>query len=243
MRILVVADVHSNLAALRAVIADADSGGAIDRIWCLGDTVGYGPEPNECVEVLRLYPLRATAGNHDLAAAGLLSTEDFNLYAAEAVGWTSTQLNDEARAWLSSLPNTLIDGDFTLVHGALTDPIWDYLITQRDAERHLNLQKTPYGLVGHSHLPLTFLRLGRALRGTPLSDGDIITLNGITFVANPGSVGQPRDGDPRAAYAIVDTDASYISFHRVIYDIEATQKKIVAAGLPEYLAERLEKGR
>jgi predicted phosphodiesterase len=168
VRTLVVADVHSNLAALRAVIADAEIGGAIDRIWCLGDAVGYGPEPNDCIEVLRSYPLTAIAGNHDLAASGLMSTEDFNPYAAEAVVWTGTQLNDDARAWLSSLPNTLIDGDFTLVHGALTDPIWAYLISQRDAERHLKLQKTRYGLVGHSHLPLTFLRLGRGLRGTPI---------------------------------------------------------------------------
>jgi diadenosine tetraphosphatase ApaH/serine/threonine PP2A family protein phosphatase len=243
VRTLIVADVHANLAALRAVIADAEAGSPVDRIWCLGDTVGYGAQPNECIEVLRSYPLMAITGNHDLAAVGLLGTEDFNLSAAEAIEWTARRLNDDARAWLSSLPDRFIDGDFTLVHGALTDPIWDYLISQRAADRHLKLQKTRYGLVGHSHVALTFLRIGRGSRGTRLSDGDMITLSGMKFVANPGSVGQPRDDDPRAAYAIVDTDASYISFHRVTYDIEATQKKIIDAGLPDYLAERLETGR
>src|SRR5262249_18794961 len=125
----------------------------------------------------------------------------------------------------------------------LTDPIWEYLLNQGDAKRHLDKQRTPYGLVGHSHMALTFVRKGRHLDGIPLDDGATIQLDKTRFVANPGSVGQPRDGDPRAAYAVLDSDAARISFHRVEYDIAATQAAIVAAGLPGYLAERLARGR
>ncbi len=243
VRTLIVADVHSNLNALQAVVADAESGGAIDAVWSLGDVVGYGPEPNRCIEILRSYPLTAIAGNHDEAASGRIDTEEFNPNAAAAAEWTIGNLTDDARDWLRTLPETAIEGDFTLVHGALTDPIWQYLLNQRDAKRHLDMQRTPYGLVGHSHMPLTFVKKGRGIDGTPLSDRDTIELQNTSFVANPGSVGQPRDGDPRAAYAILDTSAAKISFRRVAYDIAATQAAMMAVGLPPSLAERLSRGR
>jgi diadenosine tetraphosphatase ApaH/serine/threonine PP2A family protein phosphatase len=240
MRALVVADIHANLGAFQAVLRDAEAHGAIDAVWCLGDTVGYGAEPDACVELLRSYPHVAIAGNHDLAVLDLSLTADFNSSAAAAVHWTAEHLGDEAKQWLAGLPRVVVTADdFTLAHGSLVDPVWHYLVTNRDAEAHLGLQQTPYGLVGHSHFPLVFLEQGNG--GDSFDDA--LALDGTRFVANPGSTGQPRDGDPRAAYAIVDTEARLLRFHRTEYDIPATQRKILDAGLPEFLALRLALGR
>ena len=239
MRALVVADVHANLDALDAVLRDAEAQGGFEAVWCLGDTVGYGAEPEACIDRLRGYSLEAIAGNHDLAAIGAITTTDFNPHAAAAARWTAQHLSDEHRAWLEALPQVLVTLDeFTLTHGSLIDPVWEYLVYPETAAAHLQRQTTPYGFVGHSHLPLVFFEDG-AQPGTI----ETLGLGGTRFVANPGSVGQPRDGDPRAAYAIVDTTARQVSFRRVDYDIASAQRKIRAAGLPEWLAARLANGR
>ena len=243
MRVVVVADVHANLGALQAVVRAAEAGGAIDGVWCLGDTVGYGAEPGACIALLRSYPLRAIAGNHDLAAVGVVSTDTFNPFAAEAARWTSLELSDFDKAWIQALPRTLVEGDFTLAHGTLRDPVWEYLMDSEQAAEHLAVQTTPYGLVGHTHVPMVFLEdTARDAHEDPPEDGTL-QLGPRRFVCNVGSVGQPRDGDSRAAYGLLDTSERTLAFCRAEYDIEATQAKIVEAGLPFYLAERLSHGR
>jgi diadenosine tetraphosphatase ApaH/serine/threonine PP2A family protein phosphatase len=205
VRVVIVADVHSNLPALRAVFADAEAGGAIGGVWCLGDTVGYGAEPGACIALLKGYSLRAIAGNHDLAAVGVVSTDTFNPYAADAARWTAQELSSEDKAWIESLPRTLIEGEFTLAHGTLNDPVWEYLMDSEQAAEHLAAQTTPYGLVGHTHVPIVFMEdEPREAREHPPEDGTL-ALGPRRFVCNVGSVGQPRDGDPRAAYGLLDT--------------------------------------
>jgi diadenosine tetraphosphatase ApaH/serine/threonine PP2A family protein phosphatase len=243
MRILVVADVHANLAAFETVIAAAEKGGAIDNIWSLGDIVGYGPQPCECIALLRSYDHVAVIGNHDSAAIGAIGLQDFNPIAASAASWTRTTLSGDDVRWLRDLPQTAIEGEFTLTHGSLRDPIWDYLLSTSLAETHLQRQTTPYGLVGHSHIPIAFFETETGASGVALSDGTTFDLTGESFVANPGGLGQPRDGDPRACYAIVDTDAKRIEFRRIEYDIEKTQEKMRELHLPPYLVDRLARGR
>jgi predicted phosphodiesterase len=241
MKIAVVADVHSNLEAFEAVLQDARDHGGFDLCWSLGDLVGYGPDPGACIRLLQGMPHVAIAGNHDYAATGAIGTEDFNPYAAEAARWTAAQLTLEEQVWLAALSAVQIEGEFTLAHGSLKDPVWDYLMSSEGAAEHLSHQTTPYGLVGHTHLPSVFF----AGRNGSAEVGDVIDtpLDGQRFVANPGSAGQPRDGDPRAAYALLDTDARRLHFRRVPYDIAVTQAKMRAVGLPQFLIERLSRGR
>lgn len=236
MRILVVADVHSNLEAFQAVIAAA---GAFDSVWCLGDIVGYGPDPSACIGLLQSYPHLAVAGNHDIAAAAGAGLEEFNPYAAAAARWTSARLTPEEKVWLLGLPQVTEQGEFTLVHGSLRAPLWDYIFAAPEAAAQLAAQRTAYSLVGHTHVPMLFTAGGTARP----SDGVAVPLGGERFVANPGSVGQPRDGDARAAYAVIDTQAGQLTFHRVAYDYALTQAKMKTAGLPVFLAERLAQGR
>ena len=244
MRIAIVADIHANLAAFEAVLRHAEAAGGLDALWCLGDTVGYGPHPNECIALLRRYEHRAVAGNHDLAACGRMGTGEFNEAAAEAVGWTEGQLTDASRAYLRELPLVVCEGDFTLVHGSLRSPEWEYLLSSEHALAHFELQNTLYGLVGHSHLPFFYLeRGGKPPSVHPAPDGEQVELEEERLILNPGGVGQPRDGDPRAAYALYDGDAGGITFHRVEYDIAATQQAMEAARLPYWLTERLTYGR
>jgi diadenosine tetraphosphatase ApaH/serine/threonine PP2A family protein phosphatase len=243
MRIAVVADVHANLEAFQAVLEHAASGGEIDEVWSLGDVVGYGPDPTACIALLHTYPQISIAGNHDYAATGAIGTEDFNPYAAEAARWTSRQLSLEDQLWLSNLSAVHIEGEFTLAHGSLLDPIWDYLTSHDGVREHLSHQATPYCLVGHSHLPQLYTEGQTRVLQDSAADGERVELGNRRLVINPGSVGQPRDGDPRAAYCVIDTDARQIEFHRVSYDVELTQAKMRAVGLPEYLAQRLEEGR
>lgn len=239
MRILIVADVHANLAALDAVIADA---GTVDAVWCLGDVVGYGPQPVECIDRLREFDLVAIAGNHDLAAAGAVGVEMFNPLAREAALWTKQTLPESYLDYLRTLPPSTVVGDFTLVHGSLKDPVWDYLVSSDAARTHFRGQSTRYSLVGHSHLPLGFA--DDALDdGSAIADGDRLPLGEDRWVANPGSVGQPRDGDPRAAYAVLDDEVGVLTFHRVAYHIELTQALMREAGLPQPLVDRLARGR
>ncbi len=242
MRALIVADVHANLEAFEAVIADARAQGWVDAIWSLGDIVGYGPQPTECVALLRDFTYLAIAGNHDLAAIDAIGLEEFNSLAAQSAAWTKAQLSEHDRAWLAGLPRTVIEDDFTLVHGSLSDPVWDYLTTSADAAANFQLQTTPYCLIGHSHLPLAFVEIGGKVTGSRLSGSTTIELGEERMVANPGGLGQPRDGDPRACYALLDTDTRRLDFRRVQYEFEKTQAKMREAGLPKFLIERLQRG-
>ena len=243
MRALAVADIHANLAAFEAVLADAASYGGFDAIWCLGDIVGYGPEPAACIELLREQAHAAIAGNHDLAVIERLSTAEFNPSGQAAIEWTKGVLKEAELDYLRALPSVVSEADFTLVHGSLVDPVWEYLISSETAADHLALQETHFGLVGHSHLPLVFFEAEGGVRGGRLEEGFVLPLTQARFVANVGGLGQPRDGDPRAAYGIVDTEARELSLHRVAYDIERTQARMRAVGLPKFLSERLEHGR
>jgi diadenosine tetraphosphatase ApaH/serine/threonine PP2A family protein phosphatase len=244
MRIAILSDVHSNLAALQAVLRHAETDAALDGVWCLGDIVGYGAEPSETIAALRARPLTAVSGNHDLAAIGAIDVDEFNPVAAEAALWTAEQLSDDERAFLGSLPPTVIAGEFTLVHGSLRAPEWEYLLDAEAADAHFALQTTPYGLVGHSHLQFWVEdRDGGAPTFHRATDGARLQLGDRRLIINPGSAGQPRDGDPRVGYVLYDEAAATVTWHRVAYDIAATQKKILGVGLPEFLAERLAAGR
>jgi diadenosine tetraphosphatase ApaH/serine/threonine PP2A family protein phosphatase len=243
MRILVVADIHSNLPALEAVIAAAGAGGPIDRVWCLGDVVGYGPNPAECIELLRQFDNATIAGNHDLAVAGIIGIEDFNPLAAAAITWTKGRLTEGHQAWLRGLPQIVVEEDFTLAHGSLRDPVWDYLLSPSLAEVNFRRQETPYCLVGHSHMPIAFRDQDGSIEGIVLDDGMTFELDGTQFVANPGGLGQPRDGDRRSCYAVLDTTAKTLTFRRVEYDVERVQASMREAYLPPHLIERLSRGR
>ncbi len=242
MRTLIISDVHSNIEALTTVIADAEAGGAVGAIWCTGDLVGYGPDPVAVIALLRESKTIAVAGNHDLVACGQMGVEEFNPVAAEAALWTRDQLTPDEQAYLAGLPLVHTEGAFTLVHGSLRHPDWEYLLTPEQALDQFALQTTPHSIVGHSHLsfyvnesqPPLFLRA---------RDRDTVALETTRLILNPGSSGQPRDGDPRASYMLYDDAAATVTWHRVAYDIAATQRKILATGLPAWLGERLEKGK
>lgn len=243
MRAALVADVHGNLVAFEAVLADADARGGFDELWSLGDVVGYGPRPAECIDLLRSLPHRAVVGNHDLAACGALGVEEFNAAAARAALWTRAALDDERRRWLAGLPQVERAGDFTLVHGTLRRPVWEYLVSAEAAGAHFALQETPYSAVGHSHLPFVALERRQGPVLLLQEDGAELQLGPARVIVNPGGAGQPRDGDPRAAYALYDSEARAVRFYRVAYDIGATQRQMEAAGLPRWLIERLAFGR
>jgi diadenosine tetraphosphatase ApaH/serine/threonine PP2A family protein phosphatase len=241
MRIAIISDVHANVEALTAVLNDADEHGA-GQIWCLGDTVGYRPEPSAVLALLRQRDVVMVAGNHDLAACGKMGVDEFNPVAGQAALWTRDVLSVDERSFLGSLPLRCVTGDFTLVHGTLRQPEWEYLLTPEQASAQFDLQRTRYSLVGHTHVPM----LVRETEGAPVMRRVVpdatIELADTRLILNPGGVGQPRDGDPRAPYMLYDESTAAISFHRVPYDIAETQRKIRAAGLPEFLASRLERG-
>jgi diadenosine tetraphosphatase ApaH/serine/threonine PP2A family protein phosphatase len=240
VRAALIADVHANLVAFEAVLAHARAHGGFDEVWCLGDIVGYGPRPAECIDLLRQLPHRAVAGNHDLAACGAMGVEEFNDAAARAALWTRERLDDERKRWLASLPHVERAGDFTLVHGTLRWPIWEYLLSEQQAAAQLALQETPYSAVGHSHLP--FVAVEEAGRGVALRRvraGEVVALAGKRAILNPGGVGQPRDGDPRAAYAVYDAEEGSVRFYRLPYDVAATQRQMEEARLPRWLIDRL----
>jgi predicted phosphodiesterase len=242
----ILADIHSNLSALEAVLADIKTRGGTDDIWCLGDIVGYGPDPHRCIEVLTAYHLICIAGNHDRAAIGKLNTSDFNPEAAEAVRWTSLQLKSEDILFLGELPLVIENGEFTLAHGSPREPVWEYVLSSDDAEQNLGYFKTPYCFIGHSHIPMVFEfnspRSGTKLTFDSDNFGGEIKLADARLILNPGSVGQPRDRDPRAGYAIYDSDARTVRLFRVEYDIAATQMRMRQAGLPSRLISRLSSG-
>ena len=242
MRITLISDVHSNLVALEAVLADAEARGA-EAIWNLGDTVGYGPDPNGVVARLAEVGAVSVLGNHDAVATGQMGTEWFNAVAAEAAEWTRAHLAPEAASYLAALGEVVREGEWSLAHGTLRDPLREYLITEEAAEAHFRQQETPYSAVGHTHVPLV-VRLGASgVEGaTPVAGRETALGDGLLCV-NPGSVGQPRDGDPRASYALVDEAAGTVTHHRVAYDVGETERRMARAGLPPELAERLRFGR
>jgi diadenosine tetraphosphatase ApaH/serine/threonine PP2A family protein phosphatase len=243
MRYAIISDIHSNLVALEAVMQHMEAQGAVDEVWCLGDLVGYGPEPNQCIQLLRRYPHRCIAGNHDWAAIGRIDTSDFNPDAAAANRWTAQQLTAESRAYLEALPLTLRQADFTLAHGSPRDPIWEYLLSQTAALASFRHFEGPYCLVGHSHVPLLFhLDQETRLSLRRLPEGQPFRLGEGRWIINPGSVGQPRDGDPRAAYLVYDEEASTFQHFRLPYDVGRTQQRMLELGLPPFLAERLSYG-
>lgn len=248
MRVLLLSDIHSNYQALTAVVRDARGRGPVDAIWNLGDTVGYGPDPGRCIQLLRGEGAVTVPGNHDLAAVGRIPLRDFNHYAAEACRWTTTQLSAEETAYLGSLPLRQEQGPFTLVHGSPREPVWEYLASDELAVANLAHFTTPCCLVGHTHIPLVFVLehsdsgpvRSRALRPAP---GEAFALARQRCIYNPGSVGQPRDRDPRASYALYDSDAQTLTHYRVPYDVAATQQRMASVGLPDYLILRLAEGR
>jgi predicted phosphodiesterase len=245
VRIAIIADVHSNLEALETVLRHAEGENALGQVWCLGDIVGYGPDPAACIGRLGGFDLRCVPGNHDHAAVGLLPTDDFNRDAAAAAHWTAGQLSPEERHYLENLPHVVEEGDFTLVHGTLRWPIWEYLYSPEAALAHLQRQQTPFGLVGHTHVPMAVVEDEASQEGCRmyyLEAGTTVKLAGGRLVINPGGVGQPRDGDRRASYAVYDSDARTITLHRLEYDIAATQEKMEAAKLPRWLISRLSIG-
>ncbi|MFC1926488.1 metallophosphoesterase family protein [Chloroflexota bacterium] len=244
MRYALISDIHSNLNALQAVLKDIAARGGVDRFWCLGDIVGYGPDPRECIELLRRHDHLCIAGNHDWVAIGKADLADFNPDAAIACLWTEQQLRPEDVDYLAALPLTLNEDDFTLVHGSPRQPMWEYLLSTTSARANLEHFQTKVCLIGHSHRQLMFESSGdkgdcllRELKlEIPLKLGE------SRVIINPGSIGQPRDGDQRASYAIYDSADNTICFYRVPYDIDATRQKIIEHGLPLRLATRLSYG-
>lgn len=244
MKIAILGDIHSNLAAFEAVLQDIEGRGGLDKIWCLGDVVGYGPDPHECIALLRQHEHVCVAGNHDWAAIGKMDISDFNSAAAHACHWTSQQLDEKDKKYLRALKTTIIQQDFTLVHGSPREPVWEYLLPLAidAAEDNFSHFKTPFCLVGHSHVPLIFESIDSSTIYRVFEDGVSLELGTNRLIINPGGVGQPRDGDPRASYALYDDEARVVYQHRVEYDIQATQKKMQEHDLPVSLVKRLSYG-
>ena len=246
MRALIVSDIHSNLEALNAVIADAIERGGFDIIWCLGDSVGYGPDPGACLELLQSYPLVAVAGNHDRAALNVRESADFNNAAAVAANWTAQKLTAEDRSFLTDLPLVTTGDAFTLVHGSLRAPLREYLLNEEAAAGTFGLLDTQFCLVGHSHIPFLCIENQEGPMFVQFSEDAIFDLGERRLIANPGSVGQPRDYDPRPSYALFCREEGAVNGslerHRVEYDRRKTQEKMRQAGLPSNLIERLDHG-
>jgi diadenosine tetraphosphatase ApaH/serine/threonine PP2A family protein phosphatase len=241
MRILVISDIHANLTALEAVLADAAS---FDAVWCLGDLVGYGPDPNECIQLVCQLPgLVCLIGNHDAAVIGLIDIGSFNQEARAAVRWTQRVLTEASEAYLRSLPEIHVAGEVTLAHGSPRQPVWEYLLDTRTATQNFAYFSTPFCFVGHSHLPVLF-QMNDGWRHADLAVPEALRCYEMIprAIFNPGSVGQPRDRDPRAAYAIYDSEAMTWTLRRVAYEIPAVQERMLSAGLPDRHIVRLSAG-
>jgi diadenosine tetraphosphatase ApaH/serine/threonine PP2A family protein phosphatase len=243
MRYAILADIHSNLAAFQAVLEDISIKGGVDEIWCLGDIVGYGPEPRQCIELVRKFCSVCVVGNHDLAAIGKMELSYFNPAAAEACLWTAGQLNPVDTRYLGDLPLKAERDSFLLVHGSPVDPAMEYIISASIAAKNFASFTNRFCLVGHSHIPVAFREEGDTPRTIRLTVGVGLVLHRQRLIINPGSVGQPRDGDPRASYAIYDSEGLMLRLYRVEYNIGATQDRMMQANLPVHLITRLEQGR
>ena len=243
MRYAIIADIHANLAAFKAVLKDIEEKGDINEIWCLGDIVGYGPEPAECIKLLRKLNPVCVSGNHDLGAAGKLDMALFNPLAAEACLWTAKQLSAADILYLTELPATVKKGNFLLAHGSPKDPSLEYIMSPSIAQRNFDAFEEFYCLVGHTHLPVAYKEEEKSVSTVNLKPEIGLVMIEHRIIINPGAVGQPRDGDPRASYAIYDSEGQILRNYRVEYDIRATQDKMMQAGLPIQLVTRLEQGK
>lgn len=241
MRILIISDIHANLEALQAVI---DAAGEVDAAWCLGDVVGYGPSPNECVDLVQQLPnLICLMGNHDAAAIGIGETESFNPEARLSIEWQQEQLTEASQEFLQQTRERQQAGDYTLVHGSPRQPLFEYLLDTESAALSFQYFQGNFSLVGHTHIPVIFKQSPVMERVTlSIPDPESVTQLQPRSIINPGSVGQPRDRDPRAAYAILDDERDQWSFRRVEYPVDKVQEKMKAAGLPERHIIRLESG-
>lgn len=245
MRYLLISDIHANLAAFEVVLEDAK--GQYDKVWCLGDMVGYGPNPNECVELLLTLDHLCLAGNHDWAVLDKLDMDDFNADAKWVSLWSREQLTDKVFNYLDQLPVALIEEEFyTLVHASPRHPIWEYTLSPKIAQPNFRHFRTPYCFVGHTHQPVVFQEAetpGEMCRGwVPQFNQDAWELGERRLIINPGSVGQPRDGDPRAAYAILDVATKTLENRRVDYPVAQTQQKMKELNFPNRLWKRLALG-
>ncbi len=241
MKVLVISDIHGNRTALEAVLRTA---GQVDAVWCLGDLIGYGPDPNDCVAIIRDLPnLVCLRGNHDSAVIGLTERSKFNYAAQEVLQWTAEQLNPSHHHYLRGLDPRVDLDQVTLAHGSPRDPIWEYIMDVYTAYTNFQYFSTPICFVGHSHLPVVYTKLQDKdhAKVSFSRDRQVLHIDGRTIL-NPGSVGQPRDHDPRAAFAIYDTDQHTWTQYRVAYEISAVQKRMVKAGLPVEYIQRLDLG-
>jgi predicted phosphodiesterase len=241
VRVAVLSDIHANLHALEAVLAAVEDD-APDEVWFLGDLVGYGPRPNRCRALLEPRAAVSLVGNHDLGAIGRIDLDWFSPEAATSARWTSTVLEPETEAFLGSLQPKGEREKAALFHASPRDAVWEYVLSPEVALASLQATEAPLVLVGHSHVPLAIALEGKSVHGGLAEGGADVDLGDARWLLNPGSVGQPRDGDPRAAYLDLDLDAGRASFRRVEYPVEATQREIRDRGLPETLAARLEHG-
>ncbi len=242
MRILVISDIHANLTAFETVVNHAK--GQWDFVWCLGDVVGYGPDPNECVELLNTMPHLCLAGNHDWAALGRLDVRTFNPDARRAVEWTQDTLTPANVAYLEALPVTFVIGDYTLVHASPREPVWEYVLEPLVAALNFPHFETPYCLCGHTHQPVIYEMVGENgdTRAREPRYGQPFDMARKRQIINPGSIGQPRDQNPDSAYAILDLEKGTFEHRRLAYDIADVQKRMRQHNLPERLIARLEHG-
>jgi len=243
MHCAIVADIHANLTAFTAVLDDIERRGGADEVWCLGDIVGYGPEPRECIAKIRQVSQVCILGNHDAAAIGKVDLATFNPDAAAANRWTAEQLSSQDHDFLEQLPMVVERGDFTLTHGSPREPVWEYLLSPKSARDNLAHFSTRFCLVGHTHVPRAFIceETGECSLRILTPEQPLALVGGRTFI-NPGAVGQPRDGDPRASYATYDDEAGTVTLHRIPYDIQTTQARMMEHGLPTSLVTRLSQG-
>ena len=249
MRVAVITDIHANLPAFEAVLAAIDGSDA-QEIWCLGDVVGYGAQPDECADLARERCSVSLVGNHDLAVLGSLDISSFSSAAAEAARWTAENCAEQTTSYLEDLEPLGEREGIGLFHASPRDPVWEYVLSLEQAEECMDLQPQRVALIGHSHVALFFTRdraggaeaedeTQEGVQGAQAADSARLDLSAGTWLVNPGSVGQPRDGDARAAWLELETDDGEAVYHRVGYDIDAAAKPIVDAGLPKHLAERL----
>jgi diadenosine tetraphosphatase ApaH/serine/threonine PP2A family protein phosphatase len=242
LKAAILTDIHANLTALEAVLADVDSR-QTDEVWCLGDVVGYGAEPDACTRLVRERAAVCLVGNHDLAVLGGIDVSSFSEAAAAAVEWTKEVVGEETLEFLRTLDPDAEREGFGLFHASPRDPVWEYVLSIEQAYENLIAQPRQVSLIGHSHVALYFALPedgGPAeTRGGQVGDGDTLETADARWLVNPGSVGQPRDGDPRAAWLELDTENGEVRFHRVEYEIDRAAAAIVEAGLPKRLADRL----
>jgi predicted phosphodiesterase len=242
VRVAIVSDIHGNRHAFEAVLDEIEASDC-EEMWCLGDLVGYGAEPDMCVELARRHAAICLAGNHDLGVCGSLPLEEFSRGAALAARWTRDVITSETLEFLKTLEPLNLEEEVGLYHASPRDPVWEYVLSPLQAELCLDVQRHRVCLIGHSHVALSFERdYGTAATGQTREHGEELDLGSAEWLINPGSVGQPRDGDPRAAWLELDPQRSFARYRRTEYDIAGAAAAIRAARLPDSLAERLTYG-